>query len=66
MTHGVVATWEYEVVERAAAMLQPSEQAPARRLANLELHRSPGLLLHHDGAIADAAAGNNISDPHLH
>jgi hypothetical protein len=55
-----------EVVDRAAAALQPVEQARPRRFKQFELNRPAGLLLDDYGTLADASAAHDVADPHLH
>lgn len=63
--HVVVSAREDEVVQRPAASLQPCPHRLSCRIHQLELHRTFGLLLNHNGAVTDAPAGNYVADPHL-
>ena len=63
--HIVVTAWEDEIVQCAATALEPSEQGLAGRLDKLELHGSFRLLLHHDRAIPNATAGNDVANADL-
>ncbi len=64
MGHVVVAAREHEVVYAAAPSLKPCAHCLSGRFHQLELDRSFGLLLYHDGAITNTPAGNNIPNSH--
>jgi hypothetical protein len=66
MPHVVVSAWKEEIVQRAAAALDPRKQGLAGRLDQLELYGPLCLLLHYDGAVPNATAGDNVADAHFH
>jgi len=55
-------TWKDEVVERAAAAFEPCQNAAASGFKELELNRSPGLLLNDDRAGTNPATADEIAD----
>lgn len=65
MRHIVVPAWKDVVVERSTPSFEPSSHRLSCRLHKLELNRPLGLLLHHDGAVADAPARHEVADPDL-
>ena len=54
------------LLDRAAAQRQPFLERLAGRLAQLELDRPSGLLLHRGGVMADLPAPDDVADPELH
>ena len=58
-------TLECVVVQRAAAPIQPSQQAGTRILHQLELHRLACLRLYDDCAAADLPSQYQITNPDL-
>lgn len=62
--HVVVTAREDEVVQRAAAPLEPCSHRFTGRIHELELNRSLGLLLNDDGTVADTPTRNYVADPH--
>ena len=65
MVRSVVSAWEDVVIECAAAARQPSLDAGASPLKELELHGAAGLLLHHRGPRSDPTATDKIADPNF-
>jgi hypothetical protein len=51
-----------EVVERTSSAFEPSEDAAAGRLKELELNGATGLLLNNDCSRANPATTDNLSD----
>jgi len=66
MAHVIHPTWKNEVVQGSLSPFQPSQQTLARFCHDFELDRAASLLLDNGGAVADAAAANQISDTQLH
>ena len=62
----IVSAREGVILKRATAALQPGQDARPRRFEQFELHGPARLLLHHDGAGADMATANEITDPNFH
>ena len=54
--------WEHIVVERATAVLQPSQHARPRRFEQLELDGPARLLLHHHRTRPDTATADEVTD----
>lgn len=63
--HVIVSAREDEVVQRSTASLRPCLHRLSCRIHQLELDRTLGLLLDHNGAVTDASAGNYIANPNL-
>ena len=58
--------WEHIVVERATAVLQPSQHARPRRFEQLELDGPARLLLHHHRTRPDTATADEVTDTNFH
>jgi hypothetical protein len=54
------------IVHRAAAPIQPNQQARPSIRQQLELNGPSRFLLHHDRPRSDLSAADNVANLHLH
>jgi hypothetical protein len=66
VSHEVVSTRNDEIVEHATAMIEPSKDRLTSRLNQSKLDGPLGLLLHHNCAISDALAGDDVANANLY
>ena len=65
MSHVVVPAWKNVIVERSTPSFSPGPHRLPCRLPGLKLNWPLGPLLHYNGAVANAAAQHDVTDPDL-